>query len=80
MTIYDLWGGCSWLLPELRSMRDLEKELRRRRSCEEKALLVVHMDSEAVHRIFGREMDAEVFQQLLEALEKVGPRPFVWIK
>ncbi|CAK9070283.1 unnamed protein product [Durusdinium trenchii] len=37
----------------------------------ERAELVVHMNSEAVQRIFGREMDAEVFQKLLEALEQV---------
>mmetsp|Transcript_15974 Transcript_15974/g.30059 ORF Transcript_15974/g.30059 Transcript_15974/m.30059 type:complete len:268 (+) Transcript_15974:127-930(+) len=63
---------------ELRSIRDLDKELRRCHSSEEKAALVAQMNAEAVQRMFGREMDAQVFQQLLEALdqadrEKVPP-------
>eukprot|EP00439_Symbiodinium_sp_Y106_P085523 s633_g28.t2 len=55
---------------ELRSIRDLDKELRRRRTAEDKAELVIHLSAEAVQRVFGREMDAEVFQQMLEALEQ----------
>mmetsp|Transcript_2630 Transcript_2630/g.4584 ORF Transcript_2630/g.4584 Transcript_2630/m.4584 type:complete len:273 (+) Transcript_2630:108-926(+) len=55
---------------DIRSIRELDKELRRQRTAEERAQLVVHMTSDAVQRIFGREMDAEVFQKLLEALEQ----------
>eukprot|EP00913_Durusdinium_trenchii_P030076 g28184.t1 len=60
---------------EIRSIRELDKELRRRQTAEERAELVVHMNSEAVQRIFGREMDAEVFQKLLEALEQAAHVP-----
>ncbi|CAE7296965.1 VPS35A [Symbiodinium pilosum] len=55
---------------EIRSIRELDKELRRRRTAEDKADLVIQMSSETVQRVFSREMDAEVFQQLLEALEQ----------
>eukprot|EP00434_Breviolum_minutum_P006544 symbB.v1.2.005777.t1/scaffold289.1/size287290/22 len=55
---------------DIRSIRELDKELRRRRTAE--AWRDGAMNAEAVQRIFGREMDAEVFQKLLEALEQAS--------
>ncbi|CAJ1462239.1 unnamed protein product [Effrenium voratum] len=54
---------------ELRNMRELDKELRRRQTAEERAELVLRMAPDSVKRVF-REMDAEVFQKVLESLEQ----------
>eukprot|EP00442_Polarella_glacialis_P022012 CAMPEP_0115151778 /NCGR_PEP_ID=MMETSP0227-20121206/65787_1 /TAXON_ID=89957 /ORGANISM="Polarella glacialis, Strain CCMP 1383" /LENGTH=249 /DNA_ID=CAMNT_0002562299 /DNA_START=84 /DNA_END=830 /DNA_ORIENTATION=+ len=57
-----------------KNSREVDRELRRRGSAEEKAALVVDYLStgDDVYRVFGRELDAEVFRQLLEALEQAG--------
>jgi len=58
----------------IRNSRELDRELRRRGSAQQKAAIVSeHLSSgEAVHKVFGRELDAEVFRQLLEALDEAG--------
>jgi len=58
----------------IRNPREMDRELRRRATAEEKASLVVdHLDSpEKVQKIFGRELDAEVFTSLLQALDEAG--------
>eukprot|EP00933_Yihiella_yeosuensis_P070431 TRINITY_DN7853_c0_g1_i1.p1 TRINITY_DN7853_c0_g1~~TRINITY_DN7853_c0_g1_i1.p1 ORF type:complete len:289 (-),score=81.85 TRINITY_DN7853_c0_g1_i1:249-1115(-) len=58
----------------LKNPRDLDKELRKLKTPEEKARLVAErLSTEAdVQRIFGRELDAEVFRKLLEALVDAG--------
>jgi len=58
----------------IRNSRELDRELRRRGSAQEKAaILSEHLNSgDAVQRIFGRELDAEVFRKLLEALDEAG--------
>eukprot|EP00930_Biecheleria_cincta_P073609 TRINITY_DN60887_c0_g1_i1.p1 TRINITY_DN60887_c0_g1~~TRINITY_DN60887_c0_g1_i1.p1 ORF type:complete len:281 (-),score=60.74 TRINITY_DN60887_c0_g1_i1:42-884(-) len=58
----------------IRNSRELDRELRRRGSAQEKAAIVSeHLSSgEVVQKIFGRELDAEVFRTLLEALDEAG--------
>jgi len=58
----------------IRNSRELDRELRRRGSAQEKAAIVCeHLSSgEVVQKIFGRELDAEVFRTLLEALDEAG--------
>mmetsp|Transcript_78111 Transcript_78111/g.137626 ORF Transcript_78111/g.137626 Transcript_78111/m.137626 type:complete len:281 (+) Transcript_78111:92-934(+) len=59
----------------IRNSRELDREMRKRGTPQEKASLVVeHLDTaEKVQKIFGKELDAEVFTCLLEALDEAGP-------
>lgn len=63
-------AGAADVLP--RNARELDRELRKRPTAEEKAALIARLDGDIVGRIFPREMDAEVFRQMLVVLEEAG--------
>jgi len=55
-----------------RSSSELERELRRRATAEEKVRLIETIDdSDSCARLFGIELDAEMFRKLLAALDEV---------
>lgn len=56
----------------IRNGRELDRELRKLKSSEARAILIAEqlLSDEDVQRVFAKELDAEVFRQLLIALEE----------
>jgi len=55
-----------------KSCRELERELRRLTSDEEKAALLANLDGDICARLFAKELDAEVLRQMLIILEEAA--------